>query len=195
MNLIVGAKADSYPGWLSTDKRETGGPPLDIRLESDWLRYFAPGSLDRIACEHVLEHMTFDDAFSALCNFRKFLRPGGFARIAVPDGLNPDPGYQSLSRPDGFVHRLCYTFLFAPDEPAHAVIYDAPTLARLITMAGLTPRLLEYYDAAGIFHREIYDAEAAPIKRRWGTQYNADLQFWLGYPNMSLLVDAYKQGW
>jgi len=194
--LVVGARSDNYPGWLSTDRRAEAATPLDIRRESDWLRYFAPASIDAIVCEHVLEHMTFEDGFNALCNFRRFLRPGGFARIAVPDGFNPDAGYQDHSSPWGFGEWLRRWLLLAPDEPGHAVHYNYLVLCELVRRAGLTPNLLEWFDESGRFHRQPWNVSAAPVKRYLNSEYNLRVYLpWLGFQNVSLLVDAHKQGW
>src|SRR5438105_1981062 len=114
MRLIVGAKHTRFPGWTPTDRDS-----LDIRNREDWRRAYAPGSLERILCEHVLEHMTMADGLAALENFREFLAPGGFARIAVPDAFNPDPYYQEHSRPGARGHLIDVALLFGPGEPPH----------------------------------------------------------------------------
>jgi predicted SAM-dependent methyltransferase len=74
-----GARATAYPGRFSTDLRASEAPHLDIRREEDWRYYFAPSSIDKILCEHCLEHMSFEDGFKALSNFQKFL-PAEFQR-------------------------------------------------------------------------------------------------------------------
>jgi YD repeat-containing protein len=173
--------------------RSSVAPALDIRRAEDWRRRFQPGTLDRIVCEHVLEHMTHADGLAALRNFKTYLRRGGFARIAVPDALNPSPHYQNHCRPGGALQTLSKWFLYAADEPPHIVHYDFQTLCALITEAGLLPRLLEYHDAAGRFHRATWDVRDAPIRRFYNSPYNLKLiQPVFGYQNLSLIVDARK---
>jgi len=189
MRLVVGAKADEYPGFISTDAR-SGRAPLDVRRRADWLRYFPPASLDVIVCEHVLEHMTIGDGLEALRNFRSFLKPGGLARIAVPDAWNPSPAYQSWCAP-GSLGRLLLDDI--QTGPGHVTHYNVAALCSLINEAGLTPRSLEWHDAAGRFWRAPYDLAAAPIKRRAGSEYARN--FFgpvLGFENTSLIVDAVK---
>jgi len=145
MNLVVGAKETAYHGWMSTDLRSSVAPALDIRRAEDWQRRFQPATLDRIVCEHVLEHMTHQDGLAALSNFKTYLRRGGFVRIAVPDAFNPDPYYQEHCRPRGTMQTISRLFLYASDEPPHIVHYNYRTLCELMTRAGLAPRLLETY--------------------------------------------------
>jgi predicted SAM-dependent methyltransferase len=191
VNLVVGARGDQYEGWVSTER--AGGAQLDIRQESDWRRYFAPGSIDRIVCEHVLEHMTFEDGFKALSNFRTFLKPGGFARIAVPDAHNPGEAYQQHSAPGGIWEWIRRNFLLGADEPGHIVHYDYSTLTRQISRAGLSPRLLEWFDEAGRFHRQPWNVGDAPVKRYFNSPMNLHVYLPVhGFQNISLLVDAAK---
>jgi predicted SAM-dependent methyltransferase len=191
LNVVVGARTTTYPDWISTDLRSSEAPPLDIRREEDWRYYFAPGSIDKIVCEHCLEHMSFEDGFKALSNFRKFLKPGGFARIAVPDAYNPNPLYQAHVRPGGPVQLLARLFLYARDEPPHQVHYDYRTLSELISRADLEPILYEYFDGAGHFRVRRWDKAAAPIRRYYGSPYNLKVfERWCGFQSLSIIVDA-----
>jgi predicted SAM-dependent methyltransferase len=192
MKLVVGAKADQYPGWVSTDARAASAR-LDIRRGSDWLRYFRPDSLSVILAEHVLEHLTPQDAYLALCNFKHFLQPGGFARIAVPDAFYPNEAYQAYCAPGRWGQRFFESFVYAADEPAHRVHYNYLSLSLMISYAGLVPRPCEWHDARGRFHRVAYDVEAAPVKRRAGSEYAINFyRLALGFDNISLIVDAIK---
>jgi predicted SAM-dependent methyltransferase len=192
MNLIVGAKETSFPGWLSTDLRAPGAR-LDIRRSEDWQRRFAPNSIDRAVAEHVLEHLTEDEALAALCNVRSYLKPGGRLRIAVPDKNNPNCAYQEHSRPGGKGQAWARLLWYNSDEPEHKVHYDFQTLSALIERAGLTPRLLEYCDAAGNFHRNQWSLQDGPLRRYYNSPYN--LNWYLpfhGFQNTSLIIDAVK---
>jgi len=191
LNVVVGARATAYQGWFSTDLRSSEAPPLDIRREEDWRYYFAPGSIDKIVCEHCLEHMSFEDGFKALSNFQKFLKPSGFARIAVPDAYNPNPFYQEHIRPGGLGQLLARLFLYARNEPPHQVHYDYLTLSALISRAGLEPTLCEYFDEAGRFWLRYWDKAAAPIRRYYGSPYNRRVfKPWCGFQSLSIIVDA-----
>lgn len=193
LNVVVGAKATCYPGWFSTDLRSSHGPALDIRREEDWRRYFAPASIDKIVCEHCLEHMSFEDCLKGLSNFQKFLKPGGFARIAVPDAYNPNPFYQEHIRPGGLGQLIARLFTYASDEPPHQVHYDYLTLSELVCSAGLEPALCEYFDEEGRFRLHPWDKEAAPIRRYQGSPYNQKVfKPWYGFQSLSLILDAKK---
>src|SRR5438132_8758685 len=97
MKIITGARGTSQPGWLSLERAQ-----LDIRDRLQWGRLFAPDSVEAVLSEHVLEHLTADEARATAQNVYEFLRPGGYWRIAVPDANNPDPVYQDMCRPGGF---------------------------------------------------------------------------------------------
>jgi predicted SAM-dependent methyltransferase len=192
VRLVVGAKATEYRGWVSTDLRDAAATPLDIRDVAQWSRYFRPGTVETIVCDHVLEHMSMSEARQALANFRTYLKPGGFARIAVPDALNPNPYYQQMCCPNGQGEQIRKLFWYAPDEPGHIEHYDYKSLSSLIYSVGLTPQLHEWFDEHGTFQRAPWDVRAAPIKRYLGSPYNERFTYWLGYPNLSLVVDAHK---
>jgi predicted SAM-dependent methyltransferase len=63
--------------------------------------------------------MTPDDALAALLNFKMFLRPGGFARIAVPDAFYPNDAYQGWCAPGRYGQWLMKAFVYGPDYPEH----------------------------------------------------------------------------
>jgi predicted SAM-dependent methyltransferase len=48
--------------------------------------------------EHVWEHLTEEEGLAAARACFKYLSPGGFLRVVVPDGLHPDPAYVEWSR-------------------------------------------------------------------------------------------------
>jgi predicted SAM-dependent methyltransferase len=191
-NLVVGAKATSYPGWQSTDLRAEGAR-LDVRRAGDWSQNFAPDSVDRIVCEHVLEHMTVEDAQAALCHARRHLKPGGHVRVAVPDAFNPDPAYREHCRPGGRGQAWARLLFYAEDEPEHKVFYNYQTLSQLMKWAGLEPRLLEWFDERGQFHRNPWSLADGPVRRYYNSPYN--LQVYVpfhGFQNVSLIVDGVK---
>src|SRR5690349_18664525 len=86
--VVVGAGNTNFAGWLLTDEHT-----LNLLREETWLRYFRPNSIQAILAEHVWEHLTPDDGYAAAQNCFTFLKPGGYLRIAVPDGFHPDPVY------------------------------------------------------------------------------------------------------
>jgi predicted SAM-dependent methyltransferase len=187
VRLVVGAKHTQFPGWQSTDRGS-----LDIREPGDWRRLTPPDSIERILCEHVLEHMTAADALRALENFRDNLEPGGFARIAVPDALNPDPYYQNHSRPGALAHLVDVALMFGPGEPAHFEHYDYKSLSALIERAGLRPRLVEWFDESGVLHRRPWDYADGEVRRSLGHPFERRLYAFTGIHYLSLIIDAVK---
>jgi predicted SAM-dependent methyltransferase len=188
VNLIVGAKSQTQPGWISTDI-----DTLDIRREADWARYFPPGSIDRILCESCLEHMTFEDGLLACQNFYKYLKPRtGRVRIAVPDANFKNEAYQFWTAPNRGGQLLSRLFVYGPHEPDHKVFYDFQTLPALMQRAGFTTRLVEYFDAAGRFYRNPWSYADGEVTRSYGHPRVARLKFWLGFDFVSLIVDGFK---
>lgn len=78
--LNLGSGFRSSPRGFTAVDRE-GYPGVDIRADLTSLP-FPDGTIDGILCEMVLEHVPDSDA--ALREFRRVLKPGGRAYLAVP---------------------------------------------------------------------------------------------------------------
>jgi predicted SAM-dependent methyltransferase len=129
---VVGA-AGVYPrGWIPTD-----ADFLDLLRPQDWSRCLQEGSLDAILAEHVWEHPHTEHAVATAPQCYRYLRPGGYLRAAVSDGLHPDPTYIETVAPGGSGagaedHRVLYTFTvsllehFDEDWRFHSVHWDPP---------------------------------------------------------------------
>jgi predicted SAM-dependent methyltransferase len=174
IRVIVGAGGTTQPGWLSLEENQ-----LDIRDYYQWAERFAPSSIDAILAEHVLEHIPPTEAETAARNFFRFLKPGGYARIAVPDGYHPDPQYQFWTSPDGW-------------DPTHKWIPNVQTLSQLLARAGFIPTPLEYWTPDGQFIQQHWRQEDGPIGRCPGTLQNGLLSVFAGCDYTSLVVDAVK---
>jgi predicted SAM-dependent methyltransferase len=136
MKIIVGAGRTQQHGWSSLEQSE-----LDITNRFQWARRFAPASLDAVLAEHVFEHLTVEEGSAAARNCFEFLKRGGYLRVAVPDGLHPDPQYIAWVRPgDGW------------NGDDHKELYDYRSLSRLLTESGFTVRPLEWWDESGNLH-------------------------------------------
>ena len=55
--------------------------------------YFNEGSIDAILAEHVWEHLAEEEGLAAAKCCYRYLRPGGYLRVAVPDGFHPDANF------------------------------------------------------------------------------------------------------
>jgi predicted SAM-dependent methyltransferase len=186
LKIIVGAGGVTQPGWLSLEARD-----LDIRDRNSWLRRYAPGTVDAVLAEHVLEHLTPIEARAAADNVYEFLKPGGYWRIAVPDGYNPDPDYHGFASPAGVYQRIWNPIL--NDFPSHQVFYNVYSLTDLLKGSGFAVRPLEWFSPDGQFIRDAWSHAQGQIRKAFGTDHVARMNFWVyGWDNLSLIVDALK---
>lgn len=148
--IVIGSSGTAFDGWVSTDRQV-----LDLTSEGTWSEYFPTDSLDAILAEHVWEHLTADQAVMAARTCFRFLRPGGYLRVAVPDGFHPDPQYVEEVRPGGS----------GPGADDHKVLYNHESIATVFAGAGLTVRLYEYFDRDGQFHYADWSPADGMIQR------------------------------
>jgi predicted SAM-dependent methyltransferase len=150
LRIVLGSVGVAAPGWILTDIDQ-----LNVLVDQDWRRYFSPSSLDVILAEQVWEHLSEADGVEAARLCFRYLRPGGYLRIAVPDGLHPDPGYIEAVRPgDG-----------GPGAEDHKVLYSCDTLRDALAKAGFDPHPLEYFDEDGRFHAVSWDPSRGMVHR------------------------------
>jgi predicted SAM-dependent methyltransferase len=154
--LVIGASAQYDPGWIPTEKDF-----LNLLHPRDWDQFFPPNSVAALLAEHVWEHLTPDEARTAADTCFTYLRPGGYLRIAIPDGLHPDPVYIGLVGVKGQVpdqHGV-----LAPND--HKVLYTYRTAQALFEGAGFKVELLEYFDEDGTFHEREWREQDGTIRR------------------------------
>lgn len=172
--VVLGSAYLETDGWLGTDR-----DILDVAERANFARYWAPGTIDAFFAEHVWEHLPPQVAVKGVVNCFEFLRPGGTLRLAVPDGLNPDPAYRDYVRPGGT----------GPGAADHQVLYDHRAMSKLLADAGFTVEPQEYWDEAGEFHFADWTDERGHVRRsRRYDPRNQDGK--LGYT--SLIVDGIK---
>lgn len=106
------------------------------------------GSVDLIWSCHMLEHLNYpDDVTACLNRFRKWLKPGGVLRLAVPDlrkvsemYVRKDPNLFQLFRdvdPGYYVKdSLAERFMFFCRGWEHTILFDFDLLSRLLREAG-----------------------------------------------------------
>lgn len=177
MKVIIGAGNQKWDGWVPTQQHE-----LDLLDEKSWARFFKNQMPDALLCEHVYEHLDLEEGKRAAGIIYKYLKPGGYIRIAVPDGFFPDEEYQRVAQIGGPGPR---------DHPAadHQIVYNYHILQSLFKEAGFEVKLLEYHDEAGNFHIDEWDEIQAPIYRSSKLDHrNQDrvIRF------ASLIIDAVK---
>ena len=176
LRLVVGSSGIFEPGWIPTDMQD-----LNLLEEKDWARWFKVAGVDAIIAEHVWEHLTPEQGLLAAQNCYRYLKTGGYLRLAIPDGCSPDPAYIEHVRVGGS----------GPGADDHKVLYTYKSLQDMLSKAGFTVKLLEYYDEAGTFHAEDWDVSQGLVRRtkRFDPRNTDGV---LRYT--SLLVDAVKAG-
>ena len=174
VNMVVGSMFSLYKGWIHSDI-ET----LNLLKKSDWEKYFEENSIDKILAEHVWEHLTEEEGKLAFQHCYTYLKPGGFLRVAVPDGYNPSEEYINYVKPGG-------TGNGADD---HKILYNYKLMSGFLHEIGFTVKLLEYFDENGQFHKTPWKPEDGMI-RRSADHDSRNRDGKLGYT--SLIIDAYK---
>ena len=94
--IVIGASGVFEPAWTPTDARE-----FDLLRPETWERFVQPGSIDCLMAEHVWEHLTLEQGRTAALTCHRFLKPGGYLRVAVPDGLFPSAEFQEYIKIGG----------------------------------------------------------------------------------------------
>jgi predicted SAM-dependent methyltransferase len=148
--IVIGASGQYDRGWIPTDQDF-----FDMLKPSDWARYFQLASINAMLAEHVWEHITEEEGRIAAKMCFEYLAPGGYLRVAVPDGLHPSPDYIKAVRVGG------------SGEGAydHKVLYTYRTLKDVFEAAGFEVTLYEFFDEAGRFHYEEWRPEDGKIWR------------------------------
>jgi predicted SAM-dependent methyltransferase len=148
--LVVGASGICQKGWVPTEIEN-----LNLLKPEDWRQYFTENSVDAILAEHVWEHLRFEEGLFAAQMCFRYLKPGGYLRVAVPDGLHPDPAYIAYVRPGGN----------GAGADDHKMLYTYHTLKGLFEQAGFQVDMLEYFDEEGKFHCKDWASEDGHVYR------------------------------
>jgi len=151
LRIIIGASGVAQDGWVPSDIDY-----LNLLNEDHWLSYFKENDgVDAFLAEHVWEHLSKSDAILATKNVFKYLKPGGYLRVAVPDGYFPDEKYIDYVKPGGSG--------FGSED--HKVLYTYKTFSNIFEKAGFKVALLEYFDENGVFHFNDWKSEDGMILR------------------------------
>lgn len=178
MKVIIGAGEQRWPGWIPTEQHE-----LDLTRPASFAAYFGNQQADAFLCEHVWEHLHPHEAAQGAQLVFDYLKPGGFLRVAVPDGRHPDPAY------------LAMVAVHGPGPAAdHQMLYTLDSLTPIFEQVGFRVQPLEWWNAEHHFQRADWEVETAPIYR--SSQLDHRNQAWregrgpLGFT--SLILDATK---
>ncbi len=174
LKIVIGSSDIYQAGWIPTEMDY-----LNMLKENDWNSFFSDKQIDAIIAEHVWEHLTPEEGLLAAKNCYKFLKKGGYLRIAVPDGLQPDPNYIMMVKPGG-------TGNGADD---HKILYNYQSISQMLEQAGFSVNCLEFFDENGKFIENSWKPEDGLVRRSKNHDpRNADgiLKY------TSLIVDAVK---
>ncbi len=174
VKLVVGASGKCQAGWIETNIQN-----LNFVREKDFRKFFKRDSIDSILAEHVFEHLTLEEGKKAALNCFKFIKPGGYLRVAVPDGYFPSDEYINQVKPQG-----CGAGCFD-----HKVLYTYTMLRDLLKSCGFIVILLEYWDEEHCFHSIPWDIEDGLVRRsRWNDPRNTKTEI----KYTSIIIDAVK---
>ncbi len=166
--LVIGAWSRYDEGWIPTQHEF-----LDLTKPDDWAHFFQPDSIEAMLAEHVWEHITPEEGLEAAKTCYRYLRPGGYFRVAVPDGLHPDPEYIETVKVgvpgvEAGISAAASTAITPElhgNAANHKALYTYRSLKELFEAAGFRVTLYEYFDEAGQFHSEEWNRELGTIWR------------------------------
>jgi predicted SAM-dependent methyltransferase len=173
--LVIGASNKYDAGWIPTEREY-----LDLTRPDQWLHFMEPESVEAMLAEHVWEHLTLADGLRAARTCYEFLKPGGYLRLAVPDGLNPNPEYQGWVKVGGA----------NKGQPGngHKVLYTYHSITHVLEQAGFKVVIYEYFSESGLFHFRDWSPRDGTIRR--SLRYDPRNRGRLGFT--SIVLDAIK---
>lgn len=140
LRLHLGAGGSPKPGWTNVD---LAGHPVELAWDVTRPLPFADASVEAVFHEHLLEHLTLEQAYRLTRDCCRVLVPGGVLRVVVPDAgayarsyANDGAGliteYRS-GRPTAMVALQEVFYLHG-----HRSAWDEETLTLLVAAAGFT---------------------------------------------------------
>jgi SAM-dependent methyltransferase len=137
LRLHLGSGGNNLDGWINVD---LVGARADVEWDLRRPLPFADEVAEAVFLEHVLEHMTVEDAITVLAHCRRVLVPGGLVRVGVPDaGLYATDyvkrkGTLEELRPGRPTPMLALSEVF--QEHGHLSAWDGETLCLVVSEAG-----------------------------------------------------------
>jgi len=138
--LHLGCAYTVLPGWVNIDL--FGRVPADVALDVTKPLPFADASIDAIFTEHMVEHLTYQEAFRLARECARVLRPRGVLRVVVPDFERYVRSYAGEDNVIDTVQSGRLTRLVGLASTvygsSHQSIWDGDTLTAVLEGAGLS---------------------------------------------------------
>ena len=176
IRLAIGPQSHCAEAWIQVERDQ-----LDLVNPASWSCFFQKSSIDAILAEHVWEHLSEEGGKVAARNCFQFLRPGGYLRVAVPDGFHPSQQHQALQRSGANGMGL--------DSWCRS--YTHQSLAETFLTAGFQVQMIEFFDREGVFHSNHWDVSKGLVKR---TLLFDERNVAQPFAYTSLVLDAVKPG-
>ena len=165
--LHLGCGRKKREGWINIDADKGVKPDVVANVKS--LKMFENNSVDVIECCHLLEHLTYKDAFMALKEWHRILKKGGTLLIELPNLqrcvemiYNKEPG-------EAFKYALIgiYGGGYLPDK-------SRPDSIHQLHKSGWT---LDYLKDS-LLSMGFSKVNSIPITQEWrkASQYNRDMR-------------------
>lgn len=149
--LQIGAGPHRLAGWLKTDLSPTNSTTTYMNAAKRFP--FPDETFDCVVAEHIIEHISYDQALRMLRECYRVLKKGGVARISTPDmelthrlmhrPLTPELQRYVAWSNVAFGHTddidsAIHVINRLQHEWGHQFLYDADTLADAFRRAGFT---------------------------------------------------------
>lgn len=140
LRLHLGAGGSPKPGWTNVD---LAGHPIELAWDVTKPLPFADGSVEAVFHEHMLEHLTLEQAYALTRDCYRVLAPNGILRVVVPDAGAYARSYADGG--DGVISDYRSgrpTAMLALQEifylHGHRSAWDEETLSLVVAAAGFT---------------------------------------------------------
>jgi predicted SAM-dependent methyltransferase len=139
--INLGCGPAAMDGWVNVDIAR--GPRIDVVWDLRKGLPFQDGSCAAIFSEHVIEHLTKEDALKMLRECHRVLQKGGVLRLSTPDAERFLRSYAGdrkfLSHPEfprEIETPLDRINMMMREDGQHLWVYDSPSLLLLLRRAG-----------------------------------------------------------
>lgn len=161
----LGCGPSALKEWVNVDIAR--GPGIDVVWDLRRPLPFRDESCEAIFCEHVIEHLSKEDAEKLLRECRRILQRGGVLRLSTPDAgrfLRSYAGDGEFLRHPNFSQPietlLDRVQLMMREDGQHLWVYDSPSLLLLLERTGFTSATEQEFGVSRHPRMRNMDAEA-----------------------------------